>query len=482
MYGSCPGGLFRFETDDDDIYGPAPADDAVHDRCLQNFAPAAPGWFAHHDLGDVVPRGVFHDRIGYIDGGDGCHLASQAFSQAQVAPDMLPVLPNMATVCRCLDVDREPLSLQLFSQTAGGADQLFAVGAAADADQQPFRRRPGPGNGLGLHVGPHLVVHPGGGAAQGQLPQGHQVAGPEKLLDGPGSLLRRCRLCPSCSRCSRSSGGMSTSLISTARSSRRSGTVSRTVDAGDLGHDVVEALEMLDVDRGVDIDAGRQNLLHILPALFVPRTGGVGMGQLVHQDDLRLAGQDGIDIHLRQHDPLYSTCLARQDLQPLQQGVGLGAAMGLDVGRHHVPAVQLPLAAPPPAWHRSCRPRRHSRGRSSACPSFGRASSAWASFQHRLRRGAYVVVIGHHGDSLSNSRLRARTLTRGAPENRAGVLRYLAQRAFSTRLQADSAALATRGTCSRAASGEICGSRPLAEACTSSAGIVAGDAAYRGAP
>jgi hypothetical protein len=34
-------------------------------------------------------------------------------------------------------------------------------------------------------------------------------------------------------------------------------------------HDVVEALQVLDVEGGVDVDAGVQQLLHVLPAAFV---------------------------------------------------------------------------------------------------------------------------------------------------------------------------------------------------------------------
>ena len=47
----------------------------------------------------------------------------------------------------------------------------------------------GPEDGAGLHVGAHLVVHPGCGAAQGKLPQGDEVAGLEEFFHGPGRLL-----------------------------------------------------------------------------------------------------------------------------------------------------------------------------------------------------------------------------------------------------------------------------------------------------
>ena len=43
------------------------------------------------------------------------------------------------------------------------------------------------------------------------------------------------------------------------------------VDAGDLRDDVVQAFEMLHVDRRVDVDAGREQLLDVLPALRMAR-------------------------------------------------------------------------------------------------------------------------------------------------------------------------------------------------------------------
>jgi hypothetical protein len=53
--------------------------------------------------------------------------------------------------------------------------------------------------------------------------------------------------------------------------------------ARDFPHHVHQALEVLDVQRGPDVDAGADQLLDILPALGMARGGGVGMGVFVHQ-------------------------------------------------------------------------------------------------------------------------------------------------------------------------------------------------------
>ena len=67
---------------------------------------------------------------------------------------------------------------------------------------------------------------------------------------------------------SRSEAGLrSTSRISSASWSRRSGNVSRTSTPVSARDAVVEALEVLDVDRRPDVDAGVQQPLDVLVAL-----------------------------------------------------------------------------------------------------------------------------------------------------------------------------------------------------------------------
>ncbi len=52
---------------------------------------------------------------------------------------------------------------------------------------------------------------------------------------------------------------------------------------GDLGDDIVQAFDMLDIDRGIDIDPGRQQFLDIEIAFGVAAAFGIGMGKLIDQ-------------------------------------------------------------------------------------------------------------------------------------------------------------------------------------------------------
>ena len=110
---------------------------------------------------------------------------------------------------------------------------------------------------------------------------------------------------------------------------------------------VVEALQVLDVDRGDHVDPGAEQVLDVLVALGVAAAGGVGVGQLVDQADGRPAGQDRVEVHLAEGDAAVLDRPRRDDLQVADLLGGLGAAVGLDEADRDVDALLLepvPLA------------------------------------------------------------------------------------------------------------------------------------------
>ena len=68
------------------------------------------------------------------------------------------------------------------------------------------------------------------------------------------------------------------------------------MNARDLGNDVVQAFDVLNIDGGEDVNAGAQYLLDIKVTLGMPAALNIGMGKLVDQDQLRLALENGIQI------------------------------------------------------------------------------------------------------------------------------------------------------------------------------------------
>ncbi len=86
-------------------------------------------------------------------------------------------------------------------------------------------------------------------------------------------------------------------------------------DAGVLLDDVIERLEVLDIDRADDIDAGGEQVLDILVAFPVLDAGGVGVGEFVHEGDGGLAGEDGVEVHLGELDAVVLADARRDDFE-----------------------------------------------------------------------------------------------------------------------------------------------------------------------
>ena len=107
------------------------------------------------------------------------------------------------------------------------------------------------------------------------------------------------------------------------------------LDADDAAHHIVEAFQVLHVQRGPDVDAGGQQLFHILPALGVARAGHIAVRQLVQQQHIGVLLQCAIQVKLRQLPPLVGQGLARQLAQAVQLLLGLGPAMGFDQAHQH---------------------------------------------------------------------------------------------------------------------------------------------------
>ena len=131
--------------------------------------------------------------------------------------------------------------------------------------------------------------------------------------------------------------------------------------AGDAADHVVQAFQVLHVDRGVDVDAGCQQLLDVLPALGMARSGGIAVGQLVDQQHRRAAQQRGIEVEFGEGCIRRGVgcgrvrCLcraavrrrdgaARQHFEPADLRQRFGASVRFDQPDHHI---DLLLPQPP---------------------------------------------------------------------------------------------------------------------------------------
>ncbi len=233
--------------------------------------------------------------------------ARRRFSSSCVA-----LLVGVADVLAGLHVGGDPGRLQGFRQAPGGPDQAGRAGLGIDADQHPLARGPGlAGDALAGHVAAHVGVHVVGGAAQGQFAQGQQVALAEEALDGVLGLLGHVDLAL-LQALQQLLGRDVHQLDLVGALEQGVGDVLPHHHAGDLRHGVLEALQVLHVDRGEHVDAGVQQVDHVLPALHVQGALDVGVGQLVHEDERGLALERRLQVELLQlHAPVGQQALGQ---------------------------------------------------------------------------------------------------------------------------------------------------------------------------
>ena len=104
---------------------------------------------------------------------------------------------------------------------------------------------------------------------------------------------------------------------------------------------VVERFQVLDVDRGHHVDAGVEQFQNILVTLAILAAGNIGVGQLVHNDGLRMAGQEGVHVHFFQGDAAVGNLALGHDLQVTYAGRGLLAPVSFHQANHHIHALLI---------------------------------------------------------------------------------------------------------------------------------------------
>src|SRR5262249_692407 len=113
-------------------------------------------------------------------------------------------------------------------------------------------------------------------------------------------------------------------------------------DSGDLGNNVVEALDVLNVEGREHVDAGGDQLLDIEIALWMAAAWGVGMRQFVDQHELWAALEDRVAIHLGEGLTFVVDLPPLHSLQALEKHLGLAPAMCFDDANNDVHPVAPP--------------------------------------------------------------------------------------------------------------------------------------------
>ena len=209
-----------------------------------------------------------------------------------------------------------------------------------------------------------LVVDALGGLAQCELAQRRQIAGREIVGERPLGGARHIDLAVM-QALDQIIGRQIDDLDVVGKVDDRVRHCLAHADAGDLRDDVVQALDMLDVQRRIDVDAAIEQFLDVEIALRMAAALGIGMGEFVDQHEIRPAGEDAVEVHLLERPALVADRDAGDDLEAGDESFGLLAAVGLDDADDDIETVGESWRGRRRASRRSCRHRGQRRERSS---------------------------------------------------------------------------------------------------------------------
>ena len=283
-----------------------------------------------------------------------------------------------------LDVGHGPGRVHHLGQPPAGAHQVVGHGVAADQHQDALARRPGPFDAGAAHGADQLVVHRLGGAAQRQLAQRGQVLGLEEVVRRPAARSPARRPCPRPAAGAARPGVMSTISISSARGEHQVRHRLALAHAGDLPDHVDQALQVLDVERGPDVDAGGR----AAPRRPASAWGGASRARWSGRIRRPAAARACAPAPRRCRTPAACGRGTRSACAAAPPGPRVSASVSLrpwvsTTPTTHVAALGLAARGLAPASRRSCRPPAPCRG----TPSAGRAPPSPLRAEARRDRG-----------------------------------------------------------------------------------------------
>ncbi len=314
-------------VEDVDFQAPGIAQQPRRQATAEQPTTQAPARLADQHQAGPAFGGMLDQGLGHFPGPQQHHFAAQPFRQLlgtlQAQSRLFVAGPAV------IHMHQAPGQVPALRDPAGVTHQALGLGIAVDPHQQAST------NGRrGLAEGPvalgQIVVDLGRGGLHRQFAQGGEVGLGEKRIDRRPRLFRHIDLAVA-QALQQFPGRQVDQQQFVGLLQDPVGQGLAHLHPGDPAHLVIEAFQVLDIDRGEHVDTGGQQFLDILPALHMATVGGIAVGQLIDQHQFRPGLEQTVEVHFLQH---HATVLgAHQGLlrQTTEQGLGFGPAVGF----HH---------------------------------------------------------------------------------------------------------------------------------------------------
>ena len=316
---------------------------AVGRRAEQPPPQRAPGP-ANENARDIAGACVIGDFLARRRSAERNSLCAQQFRKPQQCDPAIAFGFGQAEQRRGFDIDHDPLGVERRRHALAGAHQPLGVLVRTNRDQQALSGSPDIADRMAFAILPHRGVNAVRSGAQCQFTERDQISFPKKILNRVACLFRHVYF----------AGSQPIEKLIRRRVHQLHFVSGLEHDvrhcllhahAGDRGDNVVQALDVLHVDRRVYVDARIAQFLHVLPALRVARSGlafdGVGMRQFVHQQQRGFARKRRVQVEITQGGTPIRNLEVGKLLEPLEQHFDFGTTMRLGIAYDDIHALGL---------------------------------------------------------------------------------------------------------------------------------------------
>src|SRR5262245_12420413 len=284
-------------------------------------------------LRDLIFANELGHRLGHVAALHLNELRTEILGKAHVGVQGTATLLRPAFAG--LDVHHVELGVQTMRHARSPGNELLGCGIGADTDRHSLAYAPVLVNALALQVLFQAPIYRMGHVAQRQLPQGEQVAGPEEIGERLFRPLHRVDIAAPHARLQGFGRKVRQHHLIGALQYPVRNRLSH-LDTGNGLYRWSNALQVLDVHGGEDVDLGFEDLQHIFVTLLVLAAFDVGMRQLIDKHDLRLERNDGLHVHFFKHGAFVFQLLPGNGLELRNQLGHAFTAVRFSHADHHV--------------------------------------------------------------------------------------------------------------------------------------------------
>src|ERR1700682_5515442 len=275
----------------------------------------------------------FRHTIGNAPAFQTDNLSAETFRETQIGIEGVLVWLFHAELA--VHVNHVKFGIHPARHAGSSSDQVLSRRVRRDTHGNALAHRPVFPDVLRFHVGFEAAVNLFGDLAQSELAEGNEIAAAEEILERAFHLFGTINVAALHAvlqgfRSEVHHYGFGGSEGDPVRNGLAHG------DAGYGAYDGGNALDVLNVECGHNVDFCGQEFLHVFVTLAVLAPRDIRMGKLVDQNHLRAACENGVDVHLLEDCSFVFDCFPRDRLNICEEFFDAFAAVSFHDTDHDV--------------------------------------------------------------------------------------------------------------------------------------------------